>query len=352
MYRKLLENSFKNRTITIAGSGISGLVAALILKKNGYNPILYEKASRCGFNRHSDFEGLETWNLYSNPIEELKKIGIKITFNYKVFHSFNVNMVDKKSILIKSPNPFFYILSRGDQPGDLDYELQSQVEKEDIKINFNQKIRKNQAHIIATGSKKANAFIRGITFDTDLEDQVQLILGNEIAPKGYGYLIVINGKATLAVAYKKVKKRTDGILKVLIDYSKKTFNMKIKNYKVFSSFGSFNFKQTKVDESGRIYIGEAGGFQDYLFGFGIQYAVASASLATESIFKDKSFGSIYRDRIKAHMSVSSRNRKFYERLNDNQLYLITKILSKSSDPISLLRKRTQPSLLDKILKYF
>tara|TARA_Y100001980_G_C14554576_1_gene341486 strand:- start:3328 stop:4371 length:1044 start_codon:yes stop_codon:yes gene_type:complete len=347
-----LENSLKNKTITIAGSGVAGLVAALILKQNGYNPIVYEKAPRCGFNRHGDFEGLETWNLYSNPIEKLKDLGIQITFNYKVFHSFHVNMVDKKSILIKSPTPFFYVLSRGDQPGDLDYELQSQIEEANIKINFNQKIDKNQVDIVATGSKKANAFIRGITFDTHLEDQVQLILGNKIANQGYGYLIVINGKATLAVAYKKVIKKTDGILNKLIDFSSQNFKIKIKNYKIFSSFGSFNLNQPKVDKMGRMYIGEAGGFQDYLFGFGIQYAVESALLATQSILNDESFNIVYRDNIKPFMIVSSRNRKFYEKLNDKQLYLITKILSKSSDPIALLRKRTQPTILDKILKYF
>ncbi len=347
-----MENSLKNKTITIAGSGVAGLVAALILKQNGYNPIVYEKAPRCGFNRHGDFEGLETWNLYSNPIEKLKDLGIQITFNYKVFHSFHVNMVDKKSILIKSPTPFFYVLSRGDQPGDLDYELQSQIEEANIKINFNQKIDKNQVDIVATGSKKANAFIRGITFDTHLEDQVQLILGNKIANQGYGYLIVINGKATLAVAYKKVIKKTDGILNKLIDFSSQNFKIKIKNYKIFSSFGSFNLNQPKVDKMGRMYIGEAGGFQDYLFGFGIQYAVESALLATQSILNDESFNIVYRDNIKPFMIVSSRNRKFYEKLNDKQLYLITKILSKSSDPIALLRKRTQPTILDKILKYF
>ena len=347
-----MENSLKNKTITIAGSGVAGLVAALILKQNGYNPIVYEKAPRCGFNRHGDFEGLETWNLYSNPIKKLKDLGIQITFNYKVFHSFHVNMVDKKSILIKSPTPFFYVLSRGDQPGDLDYELQSQIEEANIKIHFNQKIDKNQVDIVATGSKKANAFIRGITFDTHLEDQVQLILGNKIANQGYGYLIVINGKATLAVAYKKVIKKTDGILNKLIDFSSQNFKIKIKNYKIFSSFGSFNLNQPKVDKMGRMYIGEAGGFQDYLFGFGIQYAVESALLATQSILNDESFKIVYRDNIKPFMIVSSRNRKFYEKLNDKQLYLITKILSKSSDPIALLRKRTQPTILDKILKYF
>ena len=38
-----------------------------------------------------------------------------------------------------------------------------------------------------------------------------------------------------------------------------------------------------VDEFGKLYIGEAGGFQDYLFGFGMNSAIYSSFLAIKSL---------------------------------------------------------------------
>ena len=75
-------NYSKNKYISIAGAGISGLVSSLILKRNGFNPILYEKSTHCGKNRYGDYEGLETWNFNVNPIKKIQQIGIDTTFTY------------------------------------------------------------------------------------------------------------------------------------------------------------------------------------------------------------------------------------------------------------------------------
>ena len=203
-----------------------------------------------------------------------------------------------------------------------------------------------------TGSKEVDAFIRGVVFKTDYKNQIHLILGNDIAPLGYGYLIIINGIGTLAVAYKKKNKKTESVLKELLKFSLDNLDMNILDYKAFSSYGSFSFNKEKVDSSGRLYIGEAGGFQDYLFGFGIQYAIESAVLAAESYKTKKSFNGLWKNKLKSYMRVSYRNRKFFERLNDDNLHSICKIISKSSNPVDLLRRRCQPGFLDKILNFF
>ena len=346
-----MPNFLKNKEVHIGGAGIAGLVAALKLKKNGFNPILYEKSSCCGYNRHGDFEGLETWNINSDPIRHLRENSIDITFNYSTFDEFDVHIPGKESIFIKSPEPFFHIVSRGNKPGDLDYELQRQVENQNIKINFNFKSDKNDLNIIATGSKEVNAYIRGVVFETKHKNQIHLILGNNIAPYGYGYLIIIDGRATLAVAYKKKSKNRSSILNNLLDFVSNTIKIKIENYEEFASFGSFNYNTKKVDSKGRIHIGEAGGFQDYLFGFGIQYAIESAILAAKS-YESKTFQSLWRKQLRSHMRVSYRNRRFFERLNDDQFYYICKIISKSKNSVELLRQRCRPGLLDRMLNFF
>ena len=89
-----------------------------------------------------------------------------------------------------------------------------------------------------------------------------------------------------------------------------------------------------------------------MFGFGIQYAIESAVLAAESYKTKKSFNGLWKNKLKAYMRVSYRNRIFFERLNDDNLHSICKIISKSSNPVDLLRRRCQPGDLDKILNFF
>ncbi len=346
-----MQNSLKNKDISIAGSGVAGLVSALMLKKKGFNPVLYEKSSQCGYNRHGDFEGLESWNLNSDPISYLNSLGIKSTFRYRSFSSFDVHIPGKKSINIDSPEPFFYIVSRGDQMGDLDYELQRQVQDKNIKIHFNTKIDKDNADIIATGSKNIKAYIRGAIFDTELKDQIHLILGNKIAPYGYGYVIIVDGRCTIAVAYKQKEKKCKDIFKKLRQFVNDKIGIEIENYKEFASYGSFNFQNSKIDSDGRMYIGEAGGFQDYLFGFGIQYAVESAVLSAESYQKNISFDRLWKRKLRAYMKVAYRNRMFFESLNDHFFYKACQILSRSDNPVDLLRNRSKPGILDKVLNF-
>ena len=69
-------NNIKSaRSIKIAGGGIAGLSAAIKLKLNGFEPIVYEKEDKIGLGRHDDFEGLENW-IFSNEMSLFfKKIG-------------------------------------------------------------------------------------------------------------------------------------------------------------------------------------------------------------------------------------------------------------------------------------
>ena len=75
------------------------------------------------------------------------------------------------------------------------------------------KINNYDADIIATGSINAKAFIRGIVFESKLKNQIHLILGNKVAPYGYGYLIILDGRGTIAVAYKKKENKHIDIYK-------------------------------------------------------------------------------------------------------------------------------------------
>ena len=130
--------------------------------------------------------------------------------------------------------------------------------------------------MISTLTRKASAYIQGINFNTDLKNHVHLLLGKKFAPKGYAYLIIQNGHGTIASAFKKTKNIQEGFLENCTEYFKSK-NINFFEAKKFSSRGSFMLPFGQMNLP--ILVGEAGGFQDYLFGFGMRMSMLSGLVA-------------------------------------------------------------------------
>ena len=86
------------------------------------------------------------------------------------------------------------------------------------------------------------------------------------------------------------------------------------------SYVDFYLPKTAV-ENGRLFVGEAGGFQDYLFGIGMRRSIWTGFLAAESIIKNKDYDSLWKSRIEEKMKISVVNRFLYE-LGGNTGYTI------------------------------
>ena len=323
-----------NKIVNIGGGGIAGLSAAQVLKLNGYNPVVYERELNVGKSRHGDYEGLENWIFPSDISSFFKQIG----FDFSKIGSFPVKKFivhtkSFKSIVISQNKPFFYMIKRGCEETDLDFQLYHQCKSTGVDFQFEQEAPKN-CDVFATGSSNAAAYIRGINFKTDLKDQIHLLLGHQFAPKGYAYLIIINGSATLASAYKKVKKQSD-----LINNCREYFNsigLIIPKGSPFASRGSFSLPLGLINKPYKI--GEAGGYQDYLFGFGMRMSMLSGMGAALHILNRKKEAKKIFSILNHKRRLSFINRFLYEKLNDEQKAKIVLKLSKSNDPLSILSK--------------
>ena len=338
----------KHTPIKIQGGGIAGLSAGIFLKQAGYDPIIYEKNKACGFSRHGDIEGLETWNFCSNPIDFFTQLNIPIGFNFKPENKIKVYFDYSPSVHIVDKNPFFYFVKRGMEKGNIDKELQTFALSIGCEIRFEYNPEIEHISIIATGSKKANAYIQGITFDTQLPDQTHLFLNDSITKTGYGYLVIWNGQATLSVAYKKSESKD--ILNKLKNKCKEKLEIDLpENANSFASYGSFDINAPKVDNDGRMFIGEAGGFQDYLFGFGMNSAIHSAYYAIKSIAHSEDYKLLIKNKIIPHMKASLLNRYLFEKLNEKQKYNICKQLSNSTQPLQILQKQSNYTFKKKLM---
>ncbi len=322
-----------SKTIKIAGGGIAGLTAAIQLKKSGLDPIIFEKESQIGGNRHGDYEGLENWIFDQSMNEFFGQSGFDFSQITSIpINRFRVHTSTSSSFMIHHHRPFFHMVKRGSGKTDLDTALYRQCRFAGVQFEMGNSAP-NDCDIIATGTTKAAAYIRGINFDTSLSDQVHLLLGHEFAPKGYAYLIILDGKGTLATAYKKPGDNQVDPLQNSKDYFKE-YGITISDGNPFGSRGSFSLPFGGLKYPYKI--GEAGGFQDYLFGFGIRMSMASGGGAALSILgRHKEAKRVMKD-LNRMRRLSFVNRMLYERLNDHQMAAFAKKLSEVSDPLTIL----------------
>lgn len=321
------------KSVNILGAGIAGMSAANFLAQSGFKATVYEKCSFVGDSRDGDYEGIENWIFSENVSDFIKKIGFndKKIIKYPV-DEFYVHTDSSTPILVKNNLPFFNLVKRGSTKECIDYQLYKQCLKNDVRFVFDSK-KIDNIDIYATGSKKATAYVNGINFETNAKNQSHLLLGSSFAPKGYAYMLIVNGEGTIATVFKKNKIKNKSPLQKCVDYFA-TRNIKFKNIKYFGGKGSFNYKKTKLSHP--FFVGEVGGFQDLLFGFGMRFSMLSGIAASKMISGSKV--SAYSDfkLLRKKMKLSFINRKLYERLNDKQMFKVALKFSDASEPLSIL----------------
>ena len=314
--------------IKIAGAGLSGLCAAINLAKAGYEVEVFEGQKSVGAAKNGDWQGLENWTEAEDVLTRIQSCGLGLDFPFHPFYEMKFYTADLTLFSFKNKKPIFYLVKRGRDEGCLDYALKNQAERSGVKINYNQPLTEKQASIIATSGRKPFALGVGLNFTTDLDDQIVAILSDDLAPKGYAYLIVIGGQATivsaLTVPYAGQASR----------YFKNTFqtfqslkSFSVKNEKKFAGVIYTGLKPTKD----KIYTGEAGGFQDYFLGFGMYHAIRSGYLVSQAIRENISFNNLAKKELRPLVKASLINRFIFERLGNKGYQIFLRQLHKKPD---------------------
>jgi len=306
----------KSKLIKIAGAGPAGLTAAIILAKNGYEVKVYEQHSRVGSRFNDDYQGLENWSREEDVLEELKDSEIETTWWCKPFDGGVLFDPKFRPIDIFSDRPLFYMIRRGPyHPESLDLNLLNQAKSAGVDIVFNTRKNPEDVDVVAGGPRgRPSAIAAGITFNTQYKDFACAILNEKLAPSGYAYFLVSEGQATLATVLFKDFNNVHQCLKdsrlAIIDLM--GIN-DIENVKQWGGYGSFSVPKSG-EKNGVLYIGEAAGFQDFLFGFGIRNAMISGKLAAISIINGKKFDDLWNSRLLPHLQASLVNRYVYDKL--------------------------------------
>lgn len=336
-----------NNIITIVGAGISGITAAINLAKAGYNPVVYENHIDVGHRFNGDFQGLENWSDEEDTLQLITRIGIKVNFLCHPYYGedgiiYGPNLVKNK---VKTSRPLFYLIERGSDKLSLDQSLKNQAEKCGVKFVLGKQTDnvKDDYIISGTGPKAADIIAKGIVFKTTLKNNFIVFVDNKVAPKGYAYLLVNNGKATFATCmfedFRNERKYFDRSLSLL----NSVLNIDIIEPKEFGGFGNF-FNDPVISKNKRIlYVGENAGFQDALWGFGIKYAMLSGYYAAQSIIHKNDYNDLCKKHLLPKFQTSIANRWLFAHLYNTGYNLLINKLRTMEDVIPALTRHHNTS---------
>ncbi len=324
------------RTIKILGGGISGLTAAINLKKSGFDVEIHERKNYCG-KHTNDFQFLENWTSKEDGLDFMQKVNLRTDFYIKPWYSQEILSPSLKKYIGQSTQPLMYLVKRGPRNNSIDNSLEKQASSEGIKIIYNSKLDASKVDIVATGLRKPTFIATGIILSFKHPDRSIVLLDDNLSYRMYSYLIVNDNLGEITCINPVDIKDHKNRLSLTIKRFEEVLKVKIANVKErFSAIGNFGFlNNAKIRK--QYFAGEAAGFQDCLAGFGMIYAIKSGYWAAKSIIEDMDYDKLWKEDFLKQMKISARNRFLYEKLSNKGYEKILNMLTSQNIMIKKLR---------------
>ena len=184
-------------------------------------------------------------------------------------------------------------------------------------------------------------------FETDSPDGYWAVFDNTLAPLGYAYLLIHNGRGTLASCmFTGFKRQAEHVARTVAFFRDKT-GLEMREARPFGGFANFRLPRTAV-QGGHPVVGEQAGFQDALAGFGMRYALRSGILAARSLIEDVDYTRLWRKELQPQLRIGVSNRFIFNALGDRGWRWMLRGLSRS-DPAAKLLRLYQPSPLTRLV---
>lgn len=337
--------------VNIKGAGPAGLTAAIVLRRHGFPVRVFESAPDVGHRLNGDFQGFENWSSEKDMLELFREIGIETNFLCTPYYGGAVFAPDLEPARIRSERPIFYLVRRGCMSGTLDTGLKEQALALGVEISFNHRLEEPEGMtIVGTGPRTADMVALGATFRTSMEDTAAVVFDDDIAPKGYAYLLVHEGCATAATVLYRRFARGKRYFERMARFFRETMGVELAGGEKFVSYGNFFVRDTQV-ENDRLYVGESAGFQDCLWGFGMRYALLSGHLAAQSIITGDDYDLLWKKTLGPMLETSLVNRYLFERFGHAGYRCLTRRLARGN-PCDFLRRHYNGSFFKHLLLPF
>jgi flavin-dependent dehydrogenase len=336
--------------VHVIGAGPAGLAAALALARAGLRTVVLEQAGEVGTRFHGDFQGLENWSTDEDVIEATAALGIEADFWRTPFRDGVAIGPAGGRYPIRPVRPLFYLVERGTGPASLDQSLKRQALAAGAEIRF--RVHVEQAPpgpaVVATGPRVPDAIARGVVFETSHPDGYVAFLGEDIAPRGYAYLLVCDGRATFATCLFDDFAQAHRYFRAALERMVRTVGLVVRQPRPFGGYVAFGLRMPRT-RHGRMYlVGERAGFQDALWGFGLRYALESGALAARAIVNGEDYDALCQARLVPRAETALANRLLFAQLgNHGYEWALSRMGGR--DVVDLLHRHHQPTPSKRLL---
>ncbi|HHH35902.1 MAG TPA: hypothetical protein ENK48_03620 [Gammaproteobacteria bacterium] len=303
------------RVVNVRGAGPAGLAAAMAAVDAGARAVVHEQRATVGGRFHDDFQGLENWSTARDVLEEMAELGIEPDFDHAPVRELLLFDPDGRERLCRSDRPLFYLLRRGGGPGTLDSALLGQARRRGVDLRFRSTVDvERKGGVDASGPRATGIIAVGHVFTTDMADMACAAVSDRLAWQGYAYLLVQGGRGTLACCLFGDFGRRAEYLQRCVDFFRSRAGLRMTEARRFGGIGCARPPAT-ARRGAALRAGEAAGFQDALFGFGIRYALLSGHLAGRCFAtgREAAYDAWWRRRLGGMLNTALYNRLLYER---------------------------------------
>ncbi len=329
----------------IAGAGPAGLAAAITLARAGKPVVVHEARSEVGHRFQRDLQGLENWTTRGDVLDEWRALGLSTDFEAEPFRHGHAFDAWGKRYDINSIEPMFYMIERGPRPGSLDSALLNQARELGVEIRFNSRLeRLNGPGVLAVGPKAADAIAVGYHFDTERENGFWVIVDDDLAPQGYAYLLIMNGRGTVKTCmFSRFNEQKQCLQRTMAAFER-LVGLEMHNPRFHGGAGNFRIPEVSVQGCHPV-VGEQAGFQDTLWGFGIRLAVRSGVMAAQSLLDGEDYDSRWKHELEPMMQASVVNRQVFARLGNRGYRFFLQVATRRRDVRAFLHRYYRMGLI-------
>jgi flavin-dependent dehydrogenase len=341
-----------DNVIEIAGAGPAGLASAITLARAGRRVIVHEQHNEVGARFAGDFQGLENWSTQTDVLHVLQEQGLSTDFHYLPCLSCMAFDATGRRYDVQSDDPMFYLIERGPGPTTLDTALLRQAIELGVEVRFNSRLRRMGPNgILAAGPRVADAIAVGYHFETEMANGYWIICDDTLAPKGYAYLLIMDGKGTVKSCMFAGFKQEKLYVQRTVAAFERLAGLQMTNPRFHGGSGNFHIPATAYSGV-HPQVGEQAGFQDTLWGFGMRLAMTSGVLAARSLLTGENYDALWRRELLPQMETSVVNRVIFSLLGNRGYSLFLRWVSASTDPRRLLRYQYQTAWFKRLLLPF
>ena len=311
--------------VKIKGAGLSGLATATILARAGVEVHVHDVREDSGKRFDGDFQALENWSMDADFFDQLREWGFDPDeFKYTEFNEVDLIHPDDEISKTFSPKVAYRIVERGTSEHTIDQGFKRMAIAAGAKLHYKSRVKEEDCQIIACGPKGTSAVAYGEIFKTKHPNHIAFQLNDKLAPGAYSYLIIIDGVGLICTCLWRKQKGTNRFLNETIAWYQEHYpDIDMEPIKRVGGKGDFTINKRYFQDD-RYYVGESGGLQDFMWGFGMRMAVWSGYLAAQDILGKCNYEKEVRKQLMPYVRTSVANRFLMNRVGDKTFKFMCK----------------------------